>query len=95
MKDIKSFITEGENGWEFIESSWDNSGEPLDALDTSAVKWILVNTESEFIMAVTENDLKSWSEDEGDDTLEKEVKKLKIGESYNADGGINIYLRIK
>ena len=95
MKDIKSFITEGENGWEFIESSWDNSGEPLDALDISAVKWILVNTESEFIMAVTEKDLKSWSEDEGDDTLEKEVKKLKIGESYNADGGINIYLRIK
>jgi hypothetical protein len=32
--------------------------------------------------------------DEGDDIL-KECQKLKIGESYDADGGISIYVRIK
>ena len=48
------------------------------------------------ISPYTEADLKQATKDlEDDDTIEKEVKKLKIGESYDSDGGINIYVRIK
>ena len=32
---------------------------------------------------------------QANDTTGEAVKKLKIGESYDADGGINIYIRIK
>ena len=95
MKDIKNYITESNNGWQFDRGSIKQSSISLDELNDSAVKWIRINTESEVILPVTNNDIKLWAEDEENDTLEVEVFKLKIGESYNADGGTNIYIRIK
>ena len=47
------------------------------------------------ISAITENDLDSFKYDFDDDVTGPKVKKLKIGDSYDADGGINIYIRIK
>ena len=96
MKDIKKFINENKKGWSFVSSTWDNSGgESLSGLNRKDVKWLFISTETEILMPVTEKDLEGWSEDFGDDTLEKEVKALKIGDSYDADGGISIYVRIK
>jgi len=96
MKNIKEFIIENKNGWSFVSSSWDNNdGESLNGLNKKDAKWLFINTESEILMPVTEKDLKEWSEDNGNDELEKAVKALKIGESYDADGGISIYVRIK
>lgn len=98
MKDIKNYIMESHKGWEFFKSVTDPStaGVDLPGLDNNAVKWILINIETESISAVTERDLKQWTEDyEGFDEGEKAVKALKVGESYDSDGGINIYVRIK
>lgn len=90
MKHIKSFINEG---WEFLSdlhnTKSDNINIPKEA------KWLLINTEGEMISAITENDLDSFEDDFNDKETAQEVKKLKIGESYDADGGINIYIRIK
>ena len=98
MKDIKNYINESSKGWEFFENVTDPStaGINLPGLENSAVKWLLINTETESISGVTARDLKQWTVDfEGFDEGEKAVKALKIGESYYSDGGINIYIRIK
>lgn len=98
MKNITNYITESRKGWEYFKSVTDPSTASIDlpGLDKKEVKWILINTETESISAVTERDLKQWTEDyEGFDEGEKAVKALKVGESYDSDGGINIYIRIK
>lgn len=95
MKDIKNYITESSKGWEYLESITDTTGINLPGLDNKAAKWLLINTETETISAVTEKDLDSFKDDFGDDVTGPKVKKLKIGESFDADGGINIYIRIK
>ena len=98
MKDIKHFINESSNGWEFYSNVTDPShaGIKLPGLENKNTKWLLINTETEQISGVTERDLKQWTEDfDGFDEGEKAVKALKVGESYDSDGGINIYIRIK
>ena len=98
MKTIKDFINESNKGWEFFASVTDPStvGIDLPGLENRAVKWLLINTETESISGVTTQDLEQWTKDfEGFDEGEKAVKALKVGESYDADGGINIYIRIK
>ena len=98
MKNIKNYITESSKGWEYFKSVTDPSslGIDLPGLDNKNAKWLLINTQDETISPYTEADLKQATKDlEDDDTIENEVKKLKIGESYDSDGGINIYVRIK
>lgn len=98
MKNIKNYITESSKGWEYFKSVTDPSslGIDLPGLDNKNAKWIYIDTQNEMISPYTEADLRQATKDlEGDDTIEKEVKKLKIGESYDADGGISIYVRIK
>ena len=90
MKHIKSFINEG---WEFVSKLHSTKSDNINIPEEA--KWLLINTEGEMISAITENDLDSFEDDFGDDETAQEVKKLKIGESYDADGGINIYIRIK
>lgn len=91
MKDIVNKINEN---WEYIDDLRSSAkGIELDV--PKKAKWLLINTETETISAVTENDLNSFEDDFGDDVTGPEVKKLKIGDSYDADGGINIYIRIK
>lgn len=82
--------------WEYVPSSYNGDGEPLEELNDKNVKWIFINTETEVIMPVTEKDLKGWADDFdlGDEFINS-IKALKIGESYDADGGISIYIRIK
>jgi len=91
MKDIIVKINEG---WEFnkdLRSS--DKGVELDI--PKGAKWLLINTEGETISAITKKDLDSFKDDFDDEETGPAVKKLKIGESYDADGGINIYIRIK
>lgn len=98
MKNIKNYINESSNAWEYFSSVTDPSsaGIKLPGLDNKDAKWLYINTESQMITPYTEDDLKQWTKDyEGDDTGEKAVKALKIGEIYNEDGGINLYVRIK
>lgn len=91
MKDIKTKINEG---WEFTSHLSDTMGEELDI--PKSAKWLLINTEGEMISAVTAKDLNSFISDfDADPEDIAKIKKLKIGESYDADGGINIYIRIK
>lgn len=91
MKDIKTKINEG---WEFTSHLSDTMGEELDI--PKSAKWLLINTEGEMISAVTPKDLNSFISDfDADPEDITKIKKLKIGESYDADGGINIYIRIK
>ena len=97
MKNIKNYITESSKGWEYFKSVTDSStlGIDLPGLDSKNAKWLFIDTQGEMISPYTEADLKQATKDLEDDTLEKEVKKLKIDESYDADGGISIYVRIK
>lgn len=90
MKHIGNFIDES---WEFQSNLHDTTGEEINI--PKAAKWLLINTETEIISAITERDLDSFKDDFDDEETGPAVKKLKIGESYDADGGINIYLRIK
>ena len=97
MKNIKNYINESSKGWEYFKSVTDPSslGIDLPGLDNKNVKWLYIDTQNEMISPYTEADLRQATKDLEDDTLENEVKKLKIGESYDSDGGINIYVRIK
>ena len=95
MKDIKNYITESSKNWEYFESVTDTSGINLPGLDNNDAKWLLINTQGEMIAPYTAADLKQATHELNDDYLEKSVKALKIGESFDADGGINIYVRIK
>jgi len=98
MKDIKQYITEGKTGWEFFDNVTDTfgSGIELSGLNKNNIKWLLVNLDSEIIAGVTEHDLDSWTEDdEYFKDAAKAIKSLNVGDSYDADGGINIYLRIR
>ena len=90
MKDIINKINEN---WEFQSNLKDTSSKEINV--PKDAKWLLINTEGEVISAVTENDIDSWKEDFDDEETGLAIKKLKIGESYDADGGINIYVRIK
>lgn len=90
MKDIISKI---EESWEFQSNLHDVEGDEINIPKNA--KWLLINTETEIISAITEKDLDSFADDFDDDVTGPEVKKLKIGQSYDADGGINIYIRIK
>jgi len=98
MKDIKKFITEDNGGWVYNQDIMENQPKDisLPGLDKADNKWLFINTQGEMIAPVSEADLKEWADemDEGDDIL-KECQKLKIGEAYDADGGISIYVRIK
>lgn len=98
MKNLNTYLTESSKGWEFFANVTDPStaGINLPGLENNDVKWLLINTETESISGVTARDLKQWTEDfEGFDEGEKAVKALKVGESYDSDGGINIYIRFK
>ena len=90
MKDIISKINES---WEYTDNLQSREGVEINVPETA--KWLLINTEGETITAVTEKELDSFKDDFDDDETAQAVKKLKIGESYDADGGINIYVRIK
>jgi len=97
MKDINKYITESSKSWEYFKSVTDPStaGINLPGLDNKDAKWLLIHMRDEMISPYTESDLKQATKDLEDDTLEKSLKALKIGESYDSDGGINIYVRIK
>lgn len=90
MKDIISKINES---WEYTDNLQSREGVEINVPEKA--KWLLINTEGEIITAVTEKELDSFKDDFDDDKTAQAVKKLKIGESYDADGGINIYVRIK
>ena len=97
MKNIKNYINESSNVWKYISSvsNSSNSGVKLPGLENKDAKWLYIDMNNQIITPYTEDDLKQWTEDyEGDDTGEKAVKALKIGEIYNADDN-NLYLRIK
>ena len=90
MKDIISKINES---WEYTDNLQSREGVEINVPEKA--KWLLINTEGETITAVTEKELDSFKDDFDDDETAQAVKKLKIGESYDADGCINIYVRIK
>lgn len=97
MKNIKNYINESSNVWKYISSvsNSSNSGVKLPGLENKDAKWLYIDMNNQIITPYTEDDLKQWTEDyEGDDTGEKAVKSLKIGEIYNADDN-NLYVRIK
>ena len=95
MKGLAEFLKESKKGWEYFQSVTDTRSINLPGLDNNEAKWLFINTQGEMIAPYTEADLRQATNDLEDDILEKEVKKLKIGESYDADGGISIYIRIK
>lgn len=97
MKGLAEFLKESKKAWKYYESVTDPSYRSIDlpGLDDDEAKWLFINTQGEEIAPYTEADLRQATKDLEDDFLEKEVKKLKIGESYDADGGISIYVRIK
>lgn len=93
MKDIKNYLIMEYNPWKYNSGMHGTEDEDLNI--PPQAKWLLINPETETIIAITEKDLDSFKDDFDDDTTGEAVKKLKIGESYDADGGINIYVRIK
>lgn len=95
MKGLTQFINESKQTWEYSASVNDTTSIDLPGLGNKNAKWLYINTQGEMIAPYTEADLKQATEDLEDDTLENAVKALKIGEAYDADGGITIYVRIK
>jgi hypothetical protein len=97
MKNIKNYINESSNTWKYFSSVTDPSGAAikLSGLENKDAKWLYIDMNNQMITPYTEDDLKQWTKDyEGDDTGEKAIKALKIGEIYNADDN-NLYVRIK
>lgn len=98
MKDIKNFITESSNAWVYNQDIMENLPRDIDLpkLGDPDNKWLFINTEGEMIAPVSEDDLKSWADEMGeDDHVLKTCKALKIGEAYYDDDDISIYVRIK
>ena len=75
MKDIISKINES---WEYTDNLQSREGVEINVPEKA--KWLLINTESEIITAVTEKELDSFKDDFDDDETAQAVKKLKIGE---------------
>ena len=96
MKNITNYLTEGKSSWNFFKSVYDpsDSGLKLDGLDNADVKWIYIDIDNHSITPYTEDDIKQATKDLEDDYLEKELLKLKIGDSYNENDKY-IYVRIK
>ncbi len=95
MKDIKEFINESSNAWKYFSSvsNSSNSSIKLSGLENKDAKWLYIDINNQMITPYTENDVKQATKDLEDNYLEEELRKLKIGDSYNDEG--NIYLRIK
>ena len=95
MKDIKNFIFESNNGWNYFKDVYDPSGAglKLNGLNANDVKWIYIDIDKNTICPYTENNLTQATKDLEDDYLENELNKLKVGESYNENG--KIYIKIK
>ena len=95
MKNIEKFLTESKHDWSYQSDIFGYDDIKLPNLGNDENKWLFINTEGEMIAPISESDLENFADDMEDDTILKECKKLKIGESYDADGGISIYIRIK
>ena len=71
------------------------SGKILNTLGHQA-KWIGIYTEGEEIEGVTEADVKEWeSWDDVNGGELTELRDLKVGDYYDSDGGLHIYIRIR
>ena len=108
MKDIISKINES---WEYTDNLQSREGVEINVpekakwlLINTEGEMITAVTEKELdsmgedvesLSDKYKKELDSFKDDFDDDETAQAVKKLKIGESYDADGGINIYVRIK
>lgn len=94
MLNLEKYIRESQNAeWEF-NSDIDGYGKSVSFSVKN--KWLYINTETLIIAPVDEKTLNSYVKEFDMDPEElKDIKNLKVGESYDADGGITIYVRIK
>lgn len=84
MKSILNFINESANYWEMHRHF---SYIP-------SAKYLWMNTEGLVYGFMTDKDIKSLASDFEEDAVDY-IYALKPGEMYDADGGINLYFRIK
>lgn len=82
-------INEGKNSWNIVNGA---SGRVLSTVGFDQYLWI--NLESQEIGSFSEKRIESFASDFGDEHIANELKKLKVGEVYDADGGINIYIKL-
>lgn len=89
MKNLIDRLINESNGFEIYTGG--NGG--INFKWTPNCKFIWLNTEGEKIGFLSENEIESFGNDYNDDNLVKEILSLKPGEMYDADGGINYYIR--
>jgi len=59
------------------------------------VKWVGIYTEGETIESVTEDDIKSWEDDFEDEEIINNMYDIELGDAWDSDGGLHIYIRIR
>jgi len=87
MKEITKYLTESHNQWD-IDNEW--------AFNAST-EFMWINTEGQSIGFMSEKQVKSFVDDFGEEeqgTVD-DILALKVGEMYDSDAGINLYVRIK
>ena len=61
----------------------------------SKAKWIGIYTEGETIEGITEDDVKWWKDDFEDDEIINNMYDIELGDAWDSDGGLHIYIRIR
>lgn len=91
--DTKDFIQMLENLIHDIEIEVNDLNEKYkcEEFNDSDIKWVCISTEGFSVDGVTKQDFSDWEDNE----LETECRKLKLGDYYDSDGGLHIYIRIK
>ena len=85
MKSIINYLTETRN--DYLELSKEY---PY----TKSAKYLWLNTEGDIYGFMTDKHIEAFGKDFDDEESVKEILGLKVGEVFDADGGINIYFRI-
>ena len=67
----------------------------IGSLNSTETKWVGIFTEVCEIMGVTERNVKEWAEDEDNEEFYNKMHNLNIGDVYDSDGGLHIYIRIR
>lgn len=90
MRTINNFINESNNDQWIINTSVNGAKQAKVDFNNSEMLWFNLDSQ---VMAPMSNDDIRYLEHEDQD-LANAIEGLKVGESYDADGGINIYMRI-
>lgn len=90
MRTINEYMNESNNDQWTILTSMNGIKQAKVDLNNSEMLWF--NLDSQMMAPISSDDIRYLEHEDKD--LADIIRSLKVGESYDADGGINIYMRI-